>query len=141
MSTVALCILVGVFVACAMTARIRREGVLNSLIAQRKDIDPDEVFRLNYPKEIVSRERFLEIWDQIARRLNVPASRLRVTDRFDMWRPPPFHLHSVLDDLEDYVLSIGLLNEEEALASVTVGELVGHILRQRVEPDLAGHGS
>src|SRR5258708_5563996 len=81
---IAVCTVVAVGGMWVVFARHRR---LPSVLQSRSDLTPSELYRQFYPDLGVPLEQFALWWEEIGRAFEVPAGRIRPTDRFGIELP------------------------------------------------------
>ena len=108
------------------------------LFDEREPLQPREILRQHYGRDLIEIDAAVSIWHECAQRLRVPADRLRLSDRFDFELAPADFiagLRDPRDDLARFVSSYA--KEHNVLVDLqkpsTLDELIKPLLLQRLQ--------
>jgi len=78
-----------------------RKGKM-SRFADRDDLSLHQIYHSHFSETGVPEKRFVELWTELSRVLEIPAGKLRPSDRFDVELSPPkgFEFNDQINDVK-----------------------------------------
>jgi hypothetical protein len=118
----------------SLESRMRRK----SLFATRSPMTPEQVFSMHFRSAGLDPEVVVRLWREVARRLDVPADKLRPTDRFRV-ELDASGMFDVFDGKKDELarFAASYARTHGVVLDLTKVETVGELIEQMAAPAMA----